>query len=228
MLKNEFLPGGYNIINGYNNDKYYQINILNKIRIAIKIINNSFASIKAINGQPSININSNNIIIYLPYYLHNKKNNNNKKLLTPNIIINIQNILINIYNMPVQLEIIKLSHPYLDAYILAKFIADEITNKKFNFVIKHVFRTIIPVKSIKNLNIPAVIVGIKVRLAGRLFAEKTRPRITTQKAEIGSLIVTRITYLHIASYTAANIKGAFTVKVWICQRAFLYFFFYAF
>jgi hypothetical protein len=51
------------------------------------------------------------------------------------------------------------------------------------------------------------------------MTERSRPRQTVQTAQIGSFAKGNLSLVDSASFTTKNKKGAFTVKVWISQRA---------
>nr|YP_009445633.1 ribosomal protein S3 [Tremella fuciformis]YP_010180089.1 ribosomal protein S3 [Auricularia auricula-judae]ATX61911.1 ribosomal protein S3 [Tremella fuciformis]ATX61932.1 ribosomal protein S3 [Tremella fuciformis]ATX61955.1 ribosomal protein S3 [Tremella fuciformis]ATX61976.1 ribosomal protein S3 [Tremella fuciformis]ATX61998.1 ribosomal protein S3 [Tremella fuciformis] len=68
-------------------------------------------------------------------------------------------------------------------------------------------------------HLPSHIVGIKVRVSGRLMTERSQPRKTVQSVQVGSFSKNNLSLVDMASYSTKNKKGAFTVKVWISQRA---------
>ena len=73
---------------------------------------------------------------------------------------------------------------------------------------------------------PVHISGIKVQISGRLVTETVIPRITVKSCLIGTFQragqspannTTQI--IDYSKFTTKNELGAFTVKVWICQRS---------
>jgi hypothetical protein len=131
----------------------------------------------------------------------------------------------------VELRLVKLHYPYLNSYILAQYIASNAQNYKLAKILRRLFSYVAPVKNTSRIFsentqlealssvLPSHIVGLKVRVSGRLTTERSRPRQTVQTAEIGSFSKSNLSLVDTDSFTTNNKKGAFTVKVWISQRA---------
>lgn len=120
------------------------------------------------------------------------------------------------------LVLVKLTQPYLDAQVLASYMSHELSAEdKFVTVLAALHATAhIAPHGRSNLlpGLPSYIIGVKVALAGRLKSEVSRPRLTDQVAQLGSLMTKPGTNTSVASHTAINAKGTYTVKVWLCQR----------
>jgi ribosomal protein S3 len=67
--------------------------------------------------------------------------------------------------------------------------------------------------------LPSHILGLKIRVSGRLASERSRPRFTVQTAETGTFSKNNLSLVQVRSSTAKNKKNRYTVKVWLNQRA---------
>ena len=129
-------------------------------------------------------------------------------------------ILSSNFNKPVELQLTRLHHPYLDSNILVNLLALNLNNKskKTNWAIKKIYSK----NAIKDLNdpalatmnnIPAFLSGLNIKVAGRLMREPILPRITTKVFEKGAIATGKVNYLDVASITQKNKKGAYTIKI---------------
>jgi ribosomal protein S3 len=144
--------------------------------------------------------------------------------LNSNTVNNLGASLSSLFGRPVSLRLVKLHYPYLDSHILAQYIAMNTQDYNLVQIVRRIFGSISPVKNTESLNalaseLPSHIVGIKVRVSGRLVTERSRPRQTVQTAQVGSFAKHNLALQDYALFTTKNKKGAFTVKVWIVQRA---------
>lgn len=130
-------------------------------------------------------------------------------------------MLSTVWGRPVELGLVKLHYPYLNSDILAAFIVKNLEHDRFERVDAKVFGVATPVRHVRaeDSNLPSHIIGIKIRLAGRLTTETSRPRMTVQSAQIGSFKNSTQTLIDAGRCTTANKKGALTVQVWISQRS---------
>lgn len=189
---------------------------LNKTRARWQLRSYYFRAIKTLASKPVVKMTRKSVNIYLFYYSKDLK-------LNRNTVNNLGEIITRLYNKPVELRLIRLSYPYLDANILAQYIRwnlqdykiVQITNKLFDslFIIKRPNR-----EKTLNSKLPSHIMGIKVRVSGRLLAERSRPRFTVQTAERGTFSKNNLSLLQVASSTTKNKKNRYTVKVWLNQR----------
>jgi hypothetical protein len=129
-------------------------------------------------------------------------------------------ILSNKFKKPVELQLIRIHHPFHDSNILANLLSLNIKNKKFktNIAIEKLYAK----KTIKNLYdykinsvnfIPAFLSGIKIRIGGRLMREPIIPRITTKKFERGASSPGKVNFLDTATINKKNKKGSYTIKI---------------
>lgn len=134
-------------------------------------------------------------------------------------LIGLQSQLSAALGAPVILQWVRLSQPYMDATVLAEYLSNELQTQSFRRVMGKLIGSVAPVNpsTSKFLPLPSTLVGLKVNLAGRLIAERTKPRITRNSITVGSLSSSSTTMNTSASYTATNYKGSYTVKVWLCN-----------
>lgn len=219
-LAKYFLPGGNVLTTGHNfDDGAGSVNMLNATRSAIKLIAHFFSPINALAGKPVFTVTADSVIVHVFYYIPDTS-----KALNNNTVNNLGQTLSSLFRRPVELRLVKLHYPYLNSYILAQYIALNTLDYTLVQIARRIFGSIAPVKNTQSVNVlasdlPSHIVGIKVRVSGRLMTERSRPRQTVQTAQIGSFAKGNLSLVDSASFTTKNKKGAFTVKVWISQRA---------
>jgi hypothetical protein len=220
-LAKYFLPEGNVLTIGHSFDKgKANVNMqLNSTRNAIKLIAHFFSPINALRGKPVFTITADSVIVHVFYYIPVSG-----QALNNNTVNNLGNALSSLFGRPVELRLVKLQYPYLNSFILAQYIALNTQDYTLVQIVRRIFGSIAPLKytqSNKALisDLPSHIVGIKVRVSGRLITERSRPRQTVQTAQIGSFAKDNLSLVDSASFTTKNKKGAFTIKVWISQRA---------
>ncbi len=159
-------------------------------------------------------------------------------------------ILSNKFNKPVELQLIRLHHPYHDSNILVNLLSLNIKNKrkKARVAIQKIYNK----KPVKNLNdpnliypsalakldkqgvaiaptalageggkfIPAFLSGLNIKIAGRLMREPIIPRITTKVFSKGASAIGKVNYLDVARITKKNRKGAYNIKITSGQNFF--------
>lgn len=199
----------------YSFDK--ESSILNATRTANKLIADFFSAINALTGKPVYSVTSDAVVVHVFYYMPMGSLNHNT-------VNNLGEVLSSLFKQQVELRLVKLHYPYLNSFILAQYIAINTQDYTLVQIVRQVFGSISPVKNTQSLNslasqLPSHIIGIKVRVSGRLMMERSRPRQTVQTAQVGSFTKNNFTLVDYASFTTKNKKGAFTVKVWITQRA---------
>lgn len=220
-LAKYFLPEGNVLTSSYSFDKQVENNhIINATREANKLVAYFFSPINVLIGKPVYSVTSSALVTHLFYYMpfYESKSLNN------NTVNSLGEALSLIFQRPVELRLVKLHYPYLNSFILAQYIAMNTQDYTLVQILRQVFGSISPVKNTQSLNslasqLPSHIVGIKVRVSGRLMMERSRPRQTVQTAQVGSFAKDKFALVDNASFTTKNKKGAFTVKVWITQRA---------
>lgn len=218
-LAKYYLPEGINNFNSSLIQKSELTVKLNTIRISCLLINNYFRAINALASQPVVTMNTNTVIIHVFYFIPNGKARLNR-----NTINNLGEVLTRLFKRPVQLRLTRLHYPYLEAYILAQYIGLNRRDYKLTHIIRRLFGSAFVVKNTQtpkalNTYLPSHIVGVKVRVSGRLVTERSRPRFTVQTAEVGTFSKHNLSLVDLASYSTKNKKNALTVKVWINQQA---------
>lgn len=214
-LTKYFLPGGNMLTTSHS----FAGNKNKATKSAIALISHFFSPIKALSGKPVFTFTADSVIIHVFYYIPVTN-----QALNSNTINNLGEALSSIFGRPVELRIVKMHYPYLDSHILAQYIAMNSQDYTLAQIIRRVFGSISPVKNTDSVEaltseLPSHIVGIKVRVSGRLMMERSRPRQTVQTMQMGSFSKDNLALVDSASFTTKNKKGAFTVKVWISQRA---------
>jgi ribosomal protein S3 len=213
-LINHFLPENNTKITNYTATTLH-----NKTQACSTLIAHFFSPINALASEPTYTVTANSVIVHVFYFMPDESS-----ALNNNTLNNLGEVISKILNRPVELRFVKQHYPYLNCYILAQWIASNTQNYRFVNITRRVFSKVGPVKntgSNKTINslMPSHIVGIKVQLSGRLVSERSRPRQTTQTKEIGTFSKNSLSIINIASFTTKNKKGAFTIKVWINERA---------
>lgn len=91
-------------------------------------------------------------------------------------------------------------------------------NNDNNYVVKKINRQKVKGIEIHKYN-PFIITGFKIKVSGRLAAERVIPRITTKQKQRGSFKENKWTIVDFASYTTKNRRGAYTIKIWTTHKA---------
>jgi hypothetical protein len=136
-------------------------------------------------------------------------------------------ILSNKFNKPVELQLIRLHHPYHDSNILVNLLSLNIKNKrkKARVAVQKIYNKK-PVKFLNDPNlksgkfIPTFLSGLNIKIAGRLMGEPIIPRITTKVFGKGAIATGKVNYLDMARITKKNRKGAYTIKITSGQNFF--------
>ena len=126
--------------------------------------------------------------------------------------------LAQLYQKEVNVIATRLYYPFLNSDILSQYLAYNAPSNTF----MDFQEAILTNPSLHKTNLPAHVSGIKVQVSGRLVTETVIPRITVKSYLIGSFQRTTNNTTQIidySKYTTKNELGAFTVKVWICQRS---------
>lgn len=233
-LAKYFLPAGNVQVAEHSFDNGIEsVSMLNATRSAIKLIVHFFSPINALASKPVFTVTANSVIVHVFYYQGGPYRANpatKGQTLNNNTVNNLGETLSTLFGRPVELRLIKLHYPYLNSYILAQYIALNTQEYTLVQIIRRIFGSMSPVKGTSDVlaalssDMPSptslgAVVGIKVRLSGRLVTERSRPRQTVQTAQIGTFAKGNMSLVDSAFFTSKNKKGAFTVKVWISQRA---------
>lgn len=188
---------------------YYspKINIMSNFRLGKELISNSY-NIKPVNLQDE-SINLKNLCTFL-----------SKKL-----------------KKSVELDIIRLHHPSLDSKILANTIGYIAENKKVRFrpmILKLIKYTKIirfnessiqtlPAGGVSDTNIakycnPTAILGMKIKLGGRIFSQKVVPRFTSITKQKGAFARTKSDFSTKSRFTNKSRRGAFSFTVTMSHK----------
>ena len=181
-------------------------------------------------SKPNFSHTNSKVTIPIFYYTSSNTDTFNNKTSSTNEVgsfrknfSNISITLAQLYQKEVNVIATRLYYPYLNSDILSQYLAYNAPSNTF----MDFQEAILTNPSLHKTNLPANISGIKVQLSGRLVTETVIPRITVKSCLIGSFQTqgdTNNTTLSQASidyskFTTKNELGAFTVKVWICQRS---------
>lgn len=175
------------------------------------VVNSALSSL--LHGKATMQQTANLVVITVPYY--------SDHVLTASSVNMLGQQLASMAGCLVELRLVRLLAPFLDADILARFLSRELHSSRFRKVVTTLFNHIGPIKPYTRLPVSytGAILGVKIRLAGRLLEEPTQPRQTIQTASMGTFASGRLYRLQAGSYTTSNSKGAYTVKVWLNVKA---------
>ena len=199
---------------------------------ASKLIENYFSQVQALASKPIFSVQENKMVINVFYFIAAKE-----QALHNSTVNSLGEILSELYKRPVELRLVRLHYPYLNSFILAQYIA--MNTRKYNFkaIMNSLFSAVREsvVATGSSASLPSQIVGLKVKISGRLATQRSVPRQTTQTAQMGTFSSSVVEnkanmasdsqepvqgVVEHAAFTSKNKKGAFTVKVWISQKAY--------
>lgn len=217
----------------------------NNSRQSSKLIENYFSQVQALASKPIFSMQENKMVINVFYFIAAKE-----QALHNSTVNSLGEVLSKLYKRPVELRLVRLHYPYLNSFILAQYIA--MNTRKYNFkaIMNSLFSAVREsvMATGSSASLPSQIVGLKVKISGRLATQRSVPRQTTQTAQIGTFSSSRPSpkgvganvenkanmasdsqepvrpptgggVVEHAAFTSKNKKGAFTVKVWISQKA---------
>lgn len=176
-------------------------------------------------SKPTFSHTNSKVTISFFYYTASKNSTpvhtQNKEVTTGSFRKNISDLsttLAQLFQKEVNVIATRLYYPYLNSDILSQYLAHNAPSNTF----MDFQEAILTNPSLHKTNLPAHISGIKVQVSGRLVTETVIPRITVKSCLIGSFQRNSNNTTQIIDYskfTTKNELGAFTVKVWICQRS---------
>lgn len=203
----------------------------NNNRQSSKLIENYFSQVQALASKPIFSMQENKMVINVFYFIAAKE-----QALHNSTVNSLGEVLSKLYKRPVELRLVRLHYPYLNSFILAQYIA--MNTRKYNFkaIMNSLFSAVREsvMATGSSASLPSQIVGLKVKISGRLATQRSVPRQTTQTAQIGTFSSSVVEnkanmasdsqepvqgVVEHAAFTSKNKKGAFTVKVWISQKA---------
>lgn len=210
----------------------------NNNRAAGQIIADYFSKTQVLAGKPVFTQLNNKMVINIFYYIGEKN-----QALNNSTINSLGEVLGKLYKCPVELRLVRLHYPYLNSYILAQYIA--MNTRKYNLkaITNLLFARAKLLGPDSSPMLPSQILGLKVKISGRLNTQRSVPRQTVQTYQIGTFSSSAIALslfslpgeknhkdnlnnitaqgvVEYGAYSGKNKKGAFTVKVWISQKAF--------
>ena len=205
--------------------------LINNNRQSSKLIENYFSQVQALASKPIFSMQENKMVINVFYFIAAKE-----QALHNSTVNSLGEVLSKLYKRPVELRLVRLHYPYLNSFILAQYIA--MNTRKYNFkaIMNSLFSAVREsvMATGSSASLPSQIVGLKVKISGRLATQRSVPRQTTQTAQIGTFSSSVVEnkanmasdsqepvqgVVEHAAFTSKNKKGAFTVKVWISQKA---------
>ena len=201
ILKNKLNKAKYqNNVLSYSNKK-----MMNKVKLSWRIKKTLFRLNKKRNKVKNILLNLNKFNLFKVFSIKFKL---------------ICEILSNKFKKPIELQLIRIHHPFHDSNILVNLLSLNINNKKFKF--NRAIKKLYAKKTIKSLYdynidtvnfIPTFLSGIKFRIGGRLMRQPIIPRITTKNFEKGASSPGKVNFLDIATINKKNKKGSYTLKI---------------
>lgn len=216
-LAKYYLPSGNTTITahsfdgGVNSTAY-----LHATRLSNTLVSQFFEPIDVLASKPVIDVTPTTVTVTVFYYMVHEQ-----AALNANTINALGELVSTVWGRPVELRLVRVHYPYLNSDILAAFIVKNLEHDRFERVVSKIFGVATPVRHVvaEDSNLPSHIIGIKIRLAGRLTTEASRPRATVQSAQIGSFKKSTRTLIESGRCTSVNKKGALTVQVWTVQRS---------
>lgn len=206
--------------NFYSNNKKFNIN---------SILSHSFLNLGNIISKPVILFSPNQITINLFYYVLQSEKGYNLINESENLEY-LCSFLSNKLKKNVKIELIRLHHPALESQILANTIGFISNNKKVRFrsIITSLYNNTQIIKlnesALKDSNLnycrPTALIGIKVRLGGRILSQKIVPRFTTFNKQKGAFARIKSDFTTQSRFTNKSRRGAFSYTVTIAHKSF--------
>lgn len=185
-----------------------------------------------------INQGGKQVTVQLSYYLA-PKNPVNNRAFSNSALKSLINALTHVYQsvtgeaVTVQLELVRQHRPYMDASILAQYLAINASKHGFNRMTNVLLNAVPYLNSDYVFNL-SCITGVKVQLSGLLTSQRNRSRNSVYTASAGTFHTSHITHhlnedlyteganlediknevvIDYSSYTSKSRLGSFTVKV---------------
>ena len=211
-----------------NSTLVYNFNNNNKKFILNSLLVNSFLNMGNIISKPVLFITHNKITINLFYYVLESEKNFNLINESENLEY-LCSFLSTKFNKAVEIDLIRLHHPSLESQILANTIGLMSNNKKVRFrsIVSSLFNNTQIIKlndSNKESNLryckPSSLVGIKIRLGGRILSQKVIPRFSTFSKQKGAFARTKSDFSTQSRFTDKSRRGSFSYTVSIAHKSF--------
>lgn len=205
----------------------------NSNKAATQVLN-SFFNVQGEGGRALINTpvflvsqGGKRVTVQLSYYLASSAQSFSSSTLKTLI-----NTLTQVYGsvagqpISVQLELVRQHQPYMDASILAQYLAINLSKHGFSRIMNLLLNAVPYLSPNYAFNL-SYITGVKVQLSGLLTSQRNRSRKTvytvsagtfhnnslSSKASAGELDTNNLVTINYGSYTSKSGLGAFTVKV---------------
>lgn len=200
-------------VKGYTQNRIQMESLLHASRLVETLVAAFFNPLELVAGKPMLEASSASTLITVPYYAYDSL-----KALSLDSINGLGHLLSDQLGRPVQLVLVRLLTPVLDAHVLARYLSLELKHSTYRAIVLSLFSKLNLVTPMTLGLQTGTLIGVKVRLAGRLIGEPSRPRQTIQTASIGTFSANSHHALQSSSYTTTNLKGTYTLKVWLCVR----------
>lgn len=227
----------------YQNVGYRFKNVQNhSIKNINSILESTFSSMCALIGKPYLYHGPNKVELRLDFYRGKSTNkgiiegfnfdsanmnpSHNEKLSL------LGDILIDVYNKPVEVELNRLHVPFTNSTILSKILGQFGNVRKYNAILFKLLR-VARFKKPTNLNrqkdnktladkatksmIPAFLSGTKIKIGGRLLTQGVVPRRTVSIFQRGCLARGKANFVNTARFTNKNKRGAYSITVSIAN-----------
>lgn len=206
----------------YINSTSMQAHHLNAHRTGSQLLQQWAAASGLFIGVPMLKATADGITLTVPYYPSPTVTptgiTESALSLNANAIQALGDQLSLAYGVSVSVHLLRLTEPYLDAQVLSAYLSHCLSNSTFKSTMRTLFQGLKLLGNGTTVSLPAWLAGVKVRVAGRLVQERSRPRTTVSQTALGTFQLGRHSVVQAGSYTQANAKGSVTVKVWLCIR----------
>lgn len=217
---NSELANMSNVVYNFNNShKKFNVN---------SFLDNTFLNMGNIISRPVLEFTPNKIVINLFYYV--LKSDKKIKLIKNNYKLkNLCSFLSNKFNKEVVIDLIRLHHPSLDSQILSHTIGilSEDRKVKFRTIMAKLFNNSKVVRfnkytvvSNSRYCIPSALLGMSVRLGGRISSQKVLPRFTTINRQKGAFARSKSDLSTHSRFINKSRRGAFSYTVTLTHKSF--------
>jgi hypothetical protein len=222
----------------FNNSSKYSNSNINSI------LQSTFLPMFSLIGKPYFYKSANKVELRLDFFRGKSNIINTNKLgaldfnskdIQPQLIEKFNllgNVLVNIFNKPVNLELNRLHVPFTNSTILSKVIGRFSKTRKYKRILDNLLRvarfksprslkTYKENETISNIQsksmIPSFMCGLKVRVGGRLLTQSVVPRRTVSIYQRGCLARGKANFVNTARFTNKNKRGAYSITVSIAN-----------
>lgn len=229
----------------YQNVVYKFKNVQNHSTLNIySILESTFYPMFSLIGKPYFYHGSNKVELRLDFFRGKSKNKQGgnlgvldfnspdmKPLLLEKFSL-LGDVLVQMFNKPVELELNRLHVPFTNSTILSKVIGRFSKVRKYKTILEKLLR-FAKFKSPRSLNrykenntisniasksmIPSFMCGLKVTVGGRLLTQSVIPRKTVSIYQRGCLARGKANFVNTARFTNKNKRGAYSITVSIAN-----------